>query len=72
MSDDCSAYPNDVFVSDAEKLELALCLKSALESRHAQVVAVIWPKSTLQIINLKPRHRLPRNAAGCGGCWLGA
>jgi hypothetical protein len=36
MSDD--ADPNDMFVSDAEKLELALCLKSAIESWDGQVV----------------------------------
>lgn len=59
MSDDRSTDPNDIFVSDAEKLELALYAKSALESRDAQVVAVTRPSSMLQIINVKrpdPRY----------------
>jgi hypothetical protein len=43
----------DSVSDDAENSELAMRVKSALESPDAQVAAVIWPSSTLQIINLK-------------------
>jgi hypothetical protein len=56
------ADPNDILVSHAEKLELALCLKSALESRDAQVIAVIWPNSTLQIRNVKRQFGISRQS----------